>query len=93
MKRQLAALAVIVPLASCAQLTATPPGGGPSEAANIAACMAALVAGGIANPANIPVVAVSTPACMSLASTVVNDLIAKATGQATAARRAMRMAP
>jgi hypothetical protein len=86
MKRILT-LAIIAPIAGCSELG----GSGGGIAVDAAACAAALVAGGIANPNGIPALALSTPACTNLAKDALDAAIKAAQQQLPVAQRNARM--
>jgi hypothetical protein len=68
------------PSAGCSTITTGPIAG------DAAACAAALVAGGIANPNGIPALALSTPACTRLAKDALDAAIVAAQQQVPAAQ-------
>jgi hypothetical protein len=78
MKRFLILIPVIA-VGGCSAISSTVSG-------DAAACAAALVAGGIANPAGIPALALATPACTRLAKDALDAAIAAAQQQVPAAQ-------
>jgi hypothetical protein len=79
MKRFLTLIPVIA-IGGCSAITSGPIAG------DAAACAAALVAGGIANPGGISALALSTPACTRLAKDALDAAIAAAQQQVPAAQ-------